>query len=146
MHSEPVGPRTPAQNHRRGFSLVEACTAIVILMMGVLGSVQLYFHGLDKLNAYKEAELAARIADNEVEFLRSLHYDDLLPGEDRPIVATDLSGTGLANAVGVVRVTDCDGFGGGLRQIEVSLRWTGENGRTIERRVTTRVAELGARR
>lgn len=138
-----MNPRRAARVAQAGFSMVEACTALAILMVAVLGSVQMYFYGLDKLRAHKEGALATQIVGNEIEHLRAQPYDALAPGA-LPLAATDLSTTGLINAEGGVQITDCVGFDGGLREVRVRLRWTGEKGRTIERSLTTRIADRRA--
>jgi len=126
-----------------GFTLLEVCVALAILTVGMIGVIQMYFFGLDKLRTVNEAAIARTLVQNEIEYLRALPFSELKNGYFESFTSQSLKDAGLLNAVGSVSVRDVPGFEGRLKEVQVALRWTGEYGRVIEQQATTLIAEKG---
>ncbi len=139
---------------RSGFHLLEVTTAIFVVTAGAFGAITLLQQGLSHIRETQEHLIANQIVVNEMETARAIvmngkatppfvslgnphgrnarraiHQD--APGMDR-----------LRNAVGRVEVRAREDLGAGLHEIDVTLRWSGNRGRTLEKRLTT-LAETG---
>jgi len=125
----------------RGFALLELIAALFILTMGMFGVVQMYLFGLDKMRAMNETAVAMRAIQNEVETVRAMPFDELRNVEAGPFRSETPETAELVNAVPAVTIRDYDGGARRLKEVTVSIRWTGEHGRTITKRVTTLIAD-----
>ena len=72
----------------QGFSLVEALMAIVVLVIGVLGVIQLFPAGLNSAKMSKEKTIATHLVQAKLEEYESASYDDIA-SEARTPVSTD---------------------------------------------------------
>ncbi len=136
-------PNSTSAMSQGGFTLLEVCVALAILTVGMIGVIQMYFFGLDKLRTVNEAAIARTLVQNEIEYLRALPFSELKNGYFESFTSQSLKDAGLLNAVGSVSVRDVPGFEGRLKEVQVALRWTGEYGRVIEQQATTLIAEKG---
>ncbi len=127
-----------------GVSYLEMSAALFVFSVGIMGAFQMFHFGLAKMRMVKENDIALRAIQNEVESLRAVPFDRLLPGEHAFISETP-EVKQLVNALPSVRIEPHDYVLVGLKRIRVSLAWTGDNGRTIARSVDTLVAEKGVR-
>ena len=130
-----------SKKRKAGFSLVELMAALFVLSVGLFGAVQSYNVGLDKIRVLREECLAARIVQNEVETLRALPFAQLADREKAPFVSKPSGLVLLHNAAPAVTVHPHADPGLALKEVSVSLRWTGEHGRTMEKAVTTLIAD-----
>lgn len=138
-----VAPQT-RRMRMLGVSYLELTAALFVFTLGVLGAFQMFHVSLTKMLAVKEEDIALRAIQNEIETLRSNSFDDLLDGEHAfRSITPELAQ--LVNALPRVRVETPALAPDGLKKIEVSLAWTGENGRTITKTVTTLIADKGIR-
>jgi len=126
---------------RAGFSLLEFTVATLVLTLGTAGVVQLYHVGMAKTRALGEAATAMTAIQNEIETLRTLPFDALRATESGPFVSETPALSNLPEARGTVVIKDYDASPSGLKQVTVRLRWLGENGRTIEKSLTTLIAD-----
>jgi prepilin-type N-terminal cleavage/methylation domain-containing protein len=131
-----------ARNRRAGLTLIELVAALSILSIGILGTVSLYHFGLDKLKALQESRNALTAAQNELEYLRSLPFDQLVNAADAPFHATAPL-EGLVNAQALTSIQDYPGVAG-LKQVTVTVAWTGEHGRTVRKSLATLIADKEA--
>jgi len=67
----------------RGFSLLDALIAAVILVTGIGALVQLFVIASQSATAAAQATMAATLAASKVEELRSLEWGDVRGGGDR---------------------------------------------------------------
>ncbi len=131
------------RNHRAGVSLVELMCALFVITAGIMGSMQMYMIAMDKTRAVQEAAIAVQALLNETETLRALPFKDIVAGDhvfqsDTPEVER------LKDAVCRVRVTNRGEQGVALKELDVGIRWRGEHGRLIEKRIVTLIAEKGS--
>ncbi|MCP4645744.1 MAG: hypothetical protein GY851_35190 [bacterium] len=141
------GPRdglTRRRLDRAGVSLLEMVTAIFVLTVGVLGVVQMFHYGIDKTHTVHEANLATRALRNEIETLRAVPFRELTDTENAPFRSVTPELAKLMNATPAVTIESDPGGTLGLKQITVSLAWTGEHGRTVRKQLVTLVADRGA--
>lgn len=135
---------TPLRPSALGFTLLELSVALVVLMVGVLGVIQLYQFGLGKVRALNEAAVARTLVQNEIEYLRSVPFSELADVNAASFVGQPLDKTGLVNPVGSVTIRDYPGLEGKLKEVTITLRWHGDVGRAIEERAVTLIAARGA--
>ncbi len=122
-----------------GFSLVELTCALAVVSIGFGGVFHIYLHGLEKMRAVDEYEMALCALNNEIETLRAQPWDTLTPGEALSFRSTPLI-DGLHLAETQVTIQDVPEGPPGLRQATVQIRWIGEYGRHIEKTLTTLIA------
>lgn len=124
-----MGPRTStAREHEHGFTIVEVMVAMVILLVGLAGTITLLDEANAKTTTDKAREGAVALSRELVEAARSNPYDQLTPGNvvgairgQTGFSASTLSGAGwqvqrrgvlYTMAVGVCSVDDpADGRG-----------------------------------
>ncbi len=123
-----------------GFTLLELVTALFILVTGLMGALTLFTIGMSKVALVDEYGLARTAVQNEMETLRALPFEALEPGE-RDHFTGDVPAAQLPGAQPrvVVRPADLPG----LKEVSVTLSWRGENGRRVERSLTTFIADSG---
>lgn len=124
-----------------GFSLVELITAIAVLSIGMLGTIQAYHFGMDKMRTLREAAMASRAVQDQIEIIRSKPFSALKDREQAPFMgpAPDLSA--LVNATPALTIRSLADSDLRLKEVLVSVRWTGDNGRTMKRDATTLIAD-----
>ena len=136
MQSDAHVNRHPA----RGFALLEATAALFVVAVGLFGVIQMFQYGVGTLHTIQEHTIASRSLQNEVESLRGLPFDSLEPGRRLDFISATPEMARLLKASAWVEIHDREEALGQLRQVTVSLRWTGEHGRRIKRSVTTLIA------
>ncbi len=127
-----------------GFALIELIAALFILTIGLFGVIQMYRFGLSKMRAMNESVIAIRAIQNEVETLRAMRFDELENADAAPFRSETPAATELANATCAVTICDYGDGGLPLKEVTVTLRWTGEHGRTITKSVKTLIADRGS--
>ncbi len=127
----------------RGFALLEATAALFVVAVGLFGAIQMFHYGVRTIHTIQEHTIASRSMQNEMESLRGLPFDRLEPGPRLDFVSATPEMARLINANAWVEIEDREEGPGRLRQVTVSLRWTGEHGRRIKRSVTTLIARKG---
>ncbi|MDX9971670.1 MAG: prepilin-type N-terminal cleavage/methylation domain-containing protein [FCB group bacterium] len=125
---------------RRGLTMVELIAALAVLSIGLMGAVSMYYYGIDTLKTTEEGRAAMTAARNEVEYLKSLPFEQLAAGASTPFHST-AGLEDLVNAQTIATVQDTDTPG--LKEITAAVTWTGEHGRTITKRITTLVTDKG---
>lgn len=127
-----------ARDRTRGFTLLELSAAMFLLALGVMGVFKMFHVGLSKTHAMNETAVAMRALENEMETLRATSFADIVDGESLPFRSTTPECAKLVNGenTAIIRTSSP-----GLKEVTVQIRWTGEHGRTIEKRLTTLIAE-----
>ena len=128
---------------RAGTTLIELVAALFVITIGLFGVIEMYHFGIDKMHALNEYKIAMRAVQNEIETLRALPFSELRNTDDGDFRSETPEVATLVNATPEVIITDYTGTENRLKHVEVSLKWTGEHGRTIEKRVTTLIADKG---
>jgi hypothetical protein len=146
----PPVPNGPAnfprsKENRAGFTLLELVTAFFIFSLGLIGVISAYHYGLDKVRVMRNAAIAERAVQNEMEMIRGCPEDNLRRLEMLTAINVFLSEPAelekLHNATPSVAVRRVDDGSPALREVTVSLRWTGEHGRLMKRSLTTLIAD-----
>jgi len=127
-----------------GFSLVELITAIAVLSIGMLGTIQAYHFGIDKMRTLRESAVASRAVQDQIETLRSRPFAALEDCDRAAFVDLKPDLAGLVNATPTLTIRPYTDSALRLKQVAASVRWTGENGRTMERSATTLIADKEA--
>ena len=113
-----------------------------MLTVGLFGVIQMFHFGLDKTKSLQEGILAVRAATNEMESLAMVSFDELDVGEAQAFRSSTPEFERLINATSEVDIVDRSKDGSALKRITVRVYWTGENGRTIRKTLTTLRANL----
>ncbi|GAG09653.1 unnamed protein product, partial [marine sediment metagenome] len=66
------------KNPQKGFSLIEVLIAIFILGIVSMTLVSVFIYGFNVVYRTRQVTLATQIAQEEVELVRNLNYDDIL--------------------------------------------------------------------
>lgn len=132
--------KIPHKSPRGGFSLLEMTAAIFILCFGVMGIMTTYHFGMEKIRTLREAAIVTQAVQNEIETLRALPFDQLHDGQQAALHGTTAGMEDLVNVTPLVSIKP-HGEGLQLKEVSVSVRWTGDNGRTIEKAATTLIAD-----
>ncbi|MGD2295188.1 MAG: prepilin-type N-terminal cleavage/methylation domain-containing protein [Candidatus Aminicenantes bacterium] len=103
---------------RKGFSLIEVLIAVFILGIISLTLISIFIYGFNVVYRIKQVTLATRIAQEEVEFIRNMNYDDILTLG--PSFSHD-SFSELVNGTGSLSLED--GSGGDIKKLTVSVTW-----------------------
>lgn len=137
------GIQTKRRNPRAGFSLAELMCALFVISAGLMGSLQMYMIAMDKTRAMHETAIAMQAILNEAETLRALPFRDITDGEHAFRSVTP-EVERLKDAVCRARITGRGEAGVALKEVTVEIRWRGEHGRLIEKRIVTLIAEKGS--
>lgn len=139
--------RTDVSNgagRRRGFALLEASTALFIVVTGLFGAFQMFQYGVDKVRVTGEYAIAGRVIENELETLRAQPFDSLEAGSDRRFlsISPELDRLPAVRTHTAIRLDTA--LPSRLKEISIVVHWRTEHGRRAERRLTTLVARSGA--
>jgi len=130
---------TNLRGRRHGSAHLEMLCALFVLTVGALGAIQMHVRGMDGIKAVNEYGIALRALNNELETLRALPFSALENGSHSFRSRTPELER-LVRPKGVCVIKDCAGVPD-LKEVQVSLRWTGEHGRLIEKQLTTLIAK-----
>ena len=131
--SKSLVPRTA------GAVLVELTCAIFIITVGVFGALQMYSLAISKTRSVNEYGLAGRVLTNEIETLRAAPFDSLTNGP-APFRSKTPELSRLVRAETAAKIADCPEVPN-LKVVQVKVRWKGEQGRWIEKRLETMIAK-----
>lgn len=122
-----------------GTMMVELVCALFIITAGLFGVLQMYTLAFDKTAYVAEYVIALRALENEIEILRALPFEALESGKELPFRSETPELARLVNARGTVDIAGVEALPG-VKEIKVTLQWTGELGRSIEKSLTTLIA------
>jgi Tfp pilus assembly protein PilV len=98
----------------KGTSLVEVMAAILIFVMGTLGSSILFVYGRSQIALQKHYRVALELVSQSMENLKAANYADITAGDtDESLCLEDLSYSRRTHTVVL----------GTCKQIEVTVNW-----------------------
>ncbi|MCM8804802.1 MAG: prepilin-type N-terminal cleavage/methylation domain-containing protein [Candidatus Omnitrophica bacterium] len=62
----------------KGFSLIEVIISILIIIIGIFGTLSYFFYSQTNLNLERHRRTALQIAQSRIEFLRTVSYNNLM--------------------------------------------------------------------
>ncbi len=106
------------KNPQTGFSLIEVLIAIFILGIVSITLVSVFMYGFNSVYRTKQVSLATQIAQEEVELVRNLNYDDIL------LLGSTFTHDSLSELVnGAGALTIENGSGDDIKKLTVSVTW-----------------------
>src|SRR6185369_11338079 len=69
-------PKTQTANGEGGFTLIETCIAMVVMMVGALACCSLFVFSVQNNVGGSERALSMAVAQQQLEQIRSVTYDD----------------------------------------------------------------------
>ncbi len=127
------------RGRHRGSAHIEMLCALFVITVGALGAIQMHVRGMDGTKAVNEYGIALRALNNELETLRATPFNALENGH-HPFRSQTPELERLVRPKAVCSIKDCTGVPE-LKEVQVSLRWTGGHGRLIEKQLTTLIAK-----
>jgi hypothetical protein len=124
--------------------MLELTAALFVLSVGMMGTIQMYHVGVAKTGVIGEAAIALSAVENEIETLRAQPFAALTDGGDRPFVSATPMLDRLPEAEARVTIRAYNESMPGLKQVDARVLWLGENGRRVEKSLTTLIADRGA--
>lgn len=106
------------KNPQKGFSLIEVLIAVFILGIVSMTLVSVFMYGFNSVYKTRQISLATQIAQEEVELVRNMNYDDIL------LLGSTFSHESLSEFVsgaGVLAVEN--GPGDDIKKLTVSVTW-----------------------
>ena len=130
---------------KQGFTVVEALIASFVMAIGLLAVVAAISSQITTLNQNREKAIAALSAQEEIESIRSMPFDDILNlGTSSSFTASGF--VYLNNSSGIVTVDNTYGpisSAADARRISVTVNWKSINGKTLQKTLTTLVTRNG---
>ncbi len=106
------------KNSQEGFSLIEVLIAIFILGIVSITLISVFIYGFNVVYRTRQVTLATQIAQEEVELVRNMNYDDIL------LLGSTFSHDSLAEFVsGAGALFIEDGPGDDIKKLTVSVTW-----------------------
>ena len=125
------------RNPKKGFSLIEVLIAVFILGIVSLTLISVFIYGFNVVYKTKQIALATQIAQEEVEVIRNMNFDDIL-SLDSSFSHDSLSE--LVNGVGTLSLQDGPGID--IKKLTVSVTWN-YRGTTQKKDVVTFITREG---
>ncbi len=133
-----------ARDRRAGATMVELVTALFIVSFGIFSVLTMYHVGMANARAIREHDRVMNALQNELEGLRATPFGELPPVWDGAFRATAPDLAELVNARPNVTIAPHMEGRVDLLEVTVSIRWSGEHGRTIDKSLVTLIAEKPA--
>lgn len=138
----PVRSTRSNRNGRLGFTYLELTAALFVFSLGIMSVFQLFHFTLSKTRVIKEDTIAMRAVQNEMETLRVEPFSELVDGTSGLTSACPELAQ-LKDAHGEVRITPYETLPGELKQVQVTVEWTGDNGRHRAQSSVTLIGNRG---
>lgn len=130
------------RNGKLGVSYLEMTAALFVFSVGLMAAFQTFHFILSKTRAIKEDAIAMRTIENELETLRALPFEEL-PEAQTEFRSDRTELDQLKDARGVVQITPYPANPSLLKQVEVTIHWTGDNGRRRKVSTATLIGDRG---
>lgn len=127
---------------KKGFTLVEALTASVILAIGLFVVGLAIYAEFSFINQNREKTIATLSAQEEIEAIRGMAFDDILN------LGSSFTASGftyLRNPVGTLAVENFYGVNN-IRKVSISVEWDSLTGRRLKKSLVTMVSRNGINR
>ncbi len=133
-----IGKMIQNQNKsQEGFSLIEVLIAIFILGIVSITLISVFIYGFNVVYRTRQVTLATQIAQEEVELIRNLNYDDIL------LLGSTFSHDSLSEFVsGAGALSIEDGPGDDIKKLTVSVTWDYQ-GTNMRKDVVTYITREG---
>jgi len=128
---------------KKGFTLIEALIASIVMAIGLLAVVTAIYSQITLLNQDREKIIATLAAQEEIENIRSMPFDNIL-NLDSSFVASGF--IYLNNPSGTISIDSAYSPVSGaadIRRISVTVSWNSIKGTVLQRTLTTLVTRSG---
>ena len=133
-------------SNKKGFTLVEALSASVIMAIGLMAVMAAIYLQNTVLNKDREQTIATLTAQGEIEFLRGKPFDDIVTESfyegDAPGLGYLRYGSGHGKGDIVVGPADFTSDTN-IKKVSVIVTWNSINGNTLQRSMATLVTRNG---
>lgn len=129
-------------NATLGASYLELVAALFVLSVGLMAAFQTFHFILTKTRTIKEDAIVMRVMENELESLRAIPFSELYDAAAGLRSNAPELGQ-LKDARATVRIAPYPTIPNYLKQIEVSVQWTGDNGRLRNMSTSTLIGDRG---
>lgn len=142
--------KNPAiQQKKRGFTLMEAMFAVLLLATGLIAVGTVFFQQFSYINKLRELTIATLATQEVIERIRGMGFDTIITqdlnakfnsNQDRPRALN----TYLNNPVVEVTLDNYSyGDPNNIKRLSVAVRWVSTDGRTFQKSLVTVVARNG---
>lgn len=114
--------RTRERRGEQGFTLIEALIAVVILIFGLAAVANLMVVAGSSNSVANHSTAAVNVATQQMELIKSVRYDQLVPGGD---IDSDVGATGTCGVTPVTATYNCDSSTAGDQFFGVDFRGVG---------------------
>lgn len=128
-----------------GMSMLELTAALFVFSVGMMGAFQTFHYTLSRMRVLKEDGIAMRAIQNEMETLRGTDFSLLATGTHE-FAERSPGLEQLADVTATVELRPFNLGDSGLLVAEVVVRWTGDQGRAMEKSAATLVGDRGGAR
>ena len=132
--------RARTRHSSLGIAYLELTASLFVLSIGILGAFQLFHFSIDRMQNVTENNIAMRAIQNEIEWLRARPFAEVALGEG-PFASSTPESTQLVNAQARVNVDLFRPQLPEVKRVEVTLSWSGDQGRTITKSAVTLLAD-----
>ena len=140
----------PAGRASRGFTIVEVMMATVVMAFAITTSITTMQRAFLALDSARNLTLAGQIMVSEMEEIRMLGWDEVAAFDLSPTVTTLTLGTNftsnpqIGTRFSLTRTVSLpDAANPSIRQIMLTVTWSGYDGRRLSRSYTTHYARYG---
>ncbi len=134
---------------KRGFTLMEAMFAVLLLATGLIAVGTVFFQQFSYINKLRELTIATLATQEVIERIRGMGFDTIITqdlnakfnsNQDRPRALN----TYLNNPVVEVTLDNYSyGDPNNIKRLSVAVRWVSTDGRTFQKSLVTVVARNG---
>ena len=134
-------------SNKKGFSLIEALSASIIMAIGLLAVVAAIYLQTTTLNKNREQTIASLTAQGEIENIRGMKFSDILAltsfdKDDAP--GLEYLHYGSGDGQGDIEV-DSAGFtsNSNIKRVSITVTWSSINGTTLKKTMATLITKNG---
>jgi len=143
--------RLKTRNSRlRGFTLIEILVSVVVATFLIVGISMLLLLGIQASADAKAKTKASKIAQNKIEDLRTQDFTTAIFNAPATQTAALSPSDGLKNGQITTKISAIDADMNGsidssakIREVKITISWTGAKGKTKLESVTARIYENG---
>jgi len=125
------------KNREEGFTFIEVLVTIVVVAVALMALLSVFIYGFNLLSRMKHVAIATQCAQEEVEGIRNLTFDEILALGSS---FTNESLILLENSSGVRTIEDS--VGGDIKKLTVSVFWT-YRGQPLRKDIVTYITREG---
>lgn len=125
------------KNREEGFTFIEVLVTIVVVAVALMALLSVFIYGFNLLSRMKQVAIATQCAQEEVEGIRNLTFDEILALGSS---FTNESLILLENSSGVRTVEDS--IGDDIKKLTVSVFWT-YRGQPLRKDIVTYITREG---